>query len=320
MTAALLAGCTGSVTQPTSKYFTDTKTISLQSGEFPSYLAFGAHDTLWVTENGGNVIGRFDAVGELTQYPIQVGTNNDPQDIINGPGGSIWFTGLAEIGRIDPDGILKVWNTATIGAEVGLPDALAVGPDGAVWYTDDSGHICRIASSGKTSCYATHPSTRDILMNGLALGPDGALWFTEDNPGSAADTQNAIGRLTAGGQYRRWPLPPGASPTRIAAGSDGALWFTERTGQRIGRITTSGTITQFSLPRGIYPSDIISGPGKALWFSADTRVGRITTAGQITLWSLAGAQQFGGITVAPDGSLWLADGLANTIRHFIPPS
>jgi streptogramin lyase len=127
MTAGLLAGCTGSVAQPASKYFTDTKTMSLHSGEFPSYLAFGAHDTLWATENGGNVIGRFAAVGELTQYPIQVGTNNDPQDIINGPGGSIWFTGLAEIGRIAPDGILKVWHTAAIGAEVGLPDALAVG-------------------------------------------------------------------------------------------------------------------------------------------------------------------------------------------------
>jgi streptogramin lyase len=98
-------------------------------------------------------------------------------------------------------------------------------------------------------------------MHGLALGPDGALWFTEDNPGSAADTQNAIGRLTVGGQYRRWRLPPGSSPTRIAAGPDAALWFTERTSQRIGWITTSGVITQFRCLGGFTRS--ISSPARA---------------------------------------------------------
>jgi virginiamycin B lyase len=154
---------------------------------------------------------------------------------------------------------------------VGLPDALAVGRDGEVWYTDDGGYICHISSTDNVRCYAIHPSTKDIWMRGIAIGPDGALWFTE------------------------------------------------RGGQRIGRITTSGVITQFSLPRGVYPFDIVSGPDRALWFTTDTRVGRITTAGRITLWPIPGAQQFGGIAVAPDGSLWLADGLANTLRHFVPP-
>ncbi len=328
MTAGLLAGCTGGpggsasvhVRKPgTNNYFEDTRTINLQDGEFPSFLVFGTHDTLWFTENGGNVIARVDAAGNLTQLPIQAGNNNDPQDIISSPGGNIWFTGLAEIGKISPGGVMTVWHGTSIGAAVGLPDALAAGKDGQVWFTDDGGHICRISATDKFGCYAIHPATKDIWMRGLALGSDGSLWFTEDNLGSVADTQNAIGRLTTSGKYSQWPLPPGSGPTRIAAGPDGALWFTERGGQRIGRITTSGVITQFSLPRGVYPFDIVSGPEKALWFTTDTRVGRITTAGRITLWPLSGAQQFGGIAVAPDGSLWLADGLANTIRRFVPP-
>jgi virginiamycin B lyase len=325
LAAGVLAGCTGGSasvharTPQDNNYFADTRAINLPDGEFPSFLVFGTGGTLWFTENGGNVIARVDAAGNLTQLTIQAGNNNDPQDIISSPGGTIWFTGLAEIGKISPLGLMTVWHETSIGAGVGLPDALAAGQGGEVWYTDDGGHICRISASDTFGCYAIHPATKDIWMRGLAMGSDGALWFTEDNLGSVADTQNAIGRLTASGRYSQWLLPPGSGPTRITAGPDGALWFTERGGQRIGRITTSGVITQFSLPRGVYPFDIVAGPEKALWFTTDTQVGRITTAGRITLWPLSGAQQFGGIAVAPDGSLWLADGLANTIRRFTPP-
>lgn len=325
LAAGLLAGCTDGtlvhVPAPAkSVSLQDTRAISLQEGDAPSYLAFGPHGALWFTEPGGNEIAQVTAAGELTQYPLQAHTNNDPQDIIDVPDGSMWFTGLGVIGRIATDGSVYVWHETVTGDGVWLPDALTAGPAGAIWYTEDSGHVCRIASTGKSTCFGTHPSTTGILMHGLAMGSDGALWFTEDNPGSAADTQNAIGRLTASGRYRQWLLPPGSSPTRIVAGRDGALWFTERVSQRIGRITTSGAITQFPLPRGTYPSDIISGPDGALWFSTDTRVGRITTAGQITLWPVPGAQQLGGIAVAPDGSLWLADGVGDAIRHFIPPA
>ena len=251
----------------------------------------------------------------LSGYSVIAGNNNDPQDIVYGPGGSMWFTGLAEIGQVAPDGAVKVWSS--VGSSTGLPDALAVGQGGQLWFTDDGGHVCRVNSAGTFGCYAVHPATKDIFMRGLAVGSDGALWFTEDNLGSAADTQNAIGRLTTSGTYRQWLLPPDSGPTRIVAGPDGALWFTERSGQRIGRITTSGVVTQFRLPRGVYPFDIVPGPGRVLWFTTDTQVGRITTAGQITLWPEPGAGQFGGIAVAADGSLWVADSVASVIRHFV---
>jgi virginiamycin B lyase len=317
----LLAGCTG--TPAPGRFigkagFALAKTINLPAGEFPSFLAFGVHHTLWVTETDGNVIASVGATGAINQLPIESGTNNSPQDIISVPGGSIWFTGSAEIGRITPDGDMTVWRETSIGSSVGAPDALTVGPGGQIWYTDDAGFVCRLISGGKGTCFPIHPTTKDIWMRGLATGSDGALWFTEDNLTTVADTQNAIGRVTTAGKYRQWLLPPGSGPTRIAAGPDGALWFTERGGQRIGRITTSGVITQFPLPRGVYPFDIVSGPDKALWFTTDTRVGRITTSGQITLWPVPGAQQLGGITVAPDGTLWLADGVGNTIRQFVP--
>jgi streptogramin lyase len=73
----------------------------------------------------------------IAQYTIQANNNNDPQDIISVPDGSIWFTGLAEIGKISPDGTMEVWHEISIGSAVGLPDALAVGREGEVWYTDE---------------------------------------------------------------------------------------------------------------------------------------------------------------------------------------
>src|SRR5580658_2122878 len=134
MMAGLLAGCSGgsaSVHRPTpgmnNNYLQGTRTINLQEGDFPSFLTFGAHNSLWFTENGGNVIARVGPAGNITQYTIEADNNNAPQDIITVPGGSIWFTGLAEIGNISPDGTMKVWHELSIGSGVGLPDALAVG-------------------------------------------------------------------------------------------------------------------------------------------------------------------------------------------------
>ncbi len=318
LAAVLLAGCGAApvrVRTPVKKsYFSAVREISLQVGDGPGYLTFDGHGNLWFTETGGDAVARINAAGQMTQYFIQPGNDNDPEDIISVPGGDIWFTGLEQIGKVSADGAMMVWND-----KVGFPDALAAGPGGQVWYADDGGHICQVADSGVFKCQAIHLATNDISIRGLTVGPDGALWFTEDNLIDQADTQNAIGRLAAGGSYREWLLPPGSGPTRIAAGPDGALWFTERTSQRIGRITTSGVITQFALPPAVYPFDIVPGPDKSLWFTTDVEVGRITTAGRITLWPVPGAQELGGIAVAPDGSLWLTDLSADAIWHFIPP-
>jgi virginiamycin B lyase len=65
---------------------------------------------------------------------------------------------------------------------------------------------------------------------GITTGPDGAIWFT--GPGG-----NCIGRISADGEVREFPLPsPASFPVAITTGPDGALWFTEGRGNRIGRL------------------------------------------------------------------------------------
>jgi streptogramin lyase len=121
------------------------------------------------------------------------------------------------------------------------PQGIALGPDGALWFTESNGNkIGRITVDGTITEFPIPTASSDPF--GIAQGPDGALWFTEIN-------RNKIGRITVGGVITEYPLPTGnADLSAIAPGPDGALWFTEYTGNKIGRITVGGNITEYPIP------------------------------------------------------------------------
>jgi streptogramin lyase len=233
------------------------------------------------------------------------------------------------------------------------PAGITVGPDGAIWFTEENGHkIGRITTDGAITEYQipTFPST----PGEITAGPDGNLWFTEfgANPPK-------VGRLTTAGVFTEWELPLGAAPDGITAGPDGAIWFTHNGGNKIGRITTDGTqLDEYPLPRGWRPGDIAPGPDGRLWFTESEAnkvgairpgnppaieefdvpgsdpsgiaasggsiwftmhgldmVGRMSTLGQ-------SLEQFGptgrgpsGIALGPDGALWFTETEANKIAR-----
>jgi len=112
--------------------------------------------------------------------------------------------------------------TAATVTEFGIPTAgaqpigIAAGPDGGLWFTENSANkIGRVTTAGT---------------------------FTEFNG-------NKIGRITTAGTFTEFTIPtPSSAPLGIAAGPDGALWFTEAAADKVGRITTGGTITEFAVP------------------------------------------------------------------------
>src|SRR5580700_910434 len=72
--------------------------------------------------------------------------------------------------------------------------AIAVGSDGALWYTlganaSFEGDIGRISTAG---VFTNYTGDGTGILGGIAAGSDGALWFT--NPAN-----NAIGRITTSG-------------------------------------------------------------------------------------------------------------------------
>lgn len=198
---------------------------------------------------------------------------------------------------------------------VGLPFDIALGPDGAMWFTNSSS-IGRITATGSVT---TFPLPKNSVPTKIAAGPDGALWFTESPSG--------IGRIAPDGTVTDYPLSNLSTQVwDIAAGPDGALWFSEWTGGRIGRITTSGTITEFPLPRYASIPSITAGPDGAMWFTETNEVGgggyvgRITMSGSITEFLLPapvpGWAQWGfnDIVTGPDGALWVTDGECRIMR------
>ena len=185
------------------------------------------------------------------------------------------------------------------------PSGITAGPDGAVWFTEQSANrIGRITAAGAVTGYEVPTTTG--WPYGITTGPDGALWFTEQSG-------NKIGRITTSGVISEYPIPTLRSePSGITAGPDGALWFTEQSGNKIGSITTDGVIAEYTLPTSDnQPAEITTGPDGALWFTASrsNMIDRMTTTGVLTdtykVPTASAAPQ--GITTGPDGALWFTE-------------
>jgi virginiamycin B lyase len=202
----------------------------------------------------------------------------------------------------------------TVPTPLSQPAGITLGPDGALWFTEENGHkIGRITTAGQITEYPT--PTQPSAPNEITAGPDGALWFTEfgANPPK-------IGRLTTAGVFTEFDLPVGTGPDGITAGPDGAIWFTENSAAKIGRITLDGTsITEYPLPAGFVPGDITPGPDGRLWFTEAepaNKIGAIRMDGSISEYDVPGAGP-SGIASSPN-ALWFTMHLVDKIGRIEP--
>ena len=246
--------------------------------------------------------GRELLAGVVAEYPLASPPAN-PGAITAGPDGNLWFitdratpgsfpaTILAvSIGRITTAGVFTEFPITTPGA---YPSDITSGPDGALWFTENTSSGPRIGRITTDGVITDFPAGSIYIIPGnerignITAGPDGALWFTEtsSSDGSPFHVRGGIGRITTAGELSLFSIP--SIPSDITAGPDGALWYTTLSGlssplkPTIGRITTAGVSTEF--PIANYAGQITSGPDGALWYtegsSSGPMIGRITTAG-----------------------------------------
>jgi virginiamycin B lyase len=187
------------------------------------------------------------------------------------------------------------------------PEGMAVGPDGALWFTNHAGNsIGRITTTGIVANY-TGVGILDPYR--ITVGPDGALWFTNEG-NSIAPPNGSIGRITTAGIVTNYTGVGISSPRGITTGPDGALWFTNAGDASIGRITTAGIVTNYTGTGISDPEGITVGADGALWFTnyTDNSIGRIATDGTVTNYTTQGGEIAApqGITLGPDGALWFA--------------
>ena len=197
----------------------------------------------------------------------------------------------------------------------GGPNAITVGSDGALWFTELARPaIGRRASNGTFTTFMlpTQPTTASIVS-----GPDGALWFTESSG-------RGIGRITTSGKISEFAVPScnpcgyPNGPLGLTVGSDGALWYARPGNSTIGRVTTDGSVTE--LPVGGQETDptwITTGADGAIWFTDETGLGRLGSDGSLRqVWS--GLNYPSAVAAGPDGNLWLTGSSQDLVARVTP--
>jgi streptogramin lyase len=209
-------------------------------------VALAPDGVLWFGSYYG--ISRFDGDtcttynADATPRPIH-GPGLEPnwvQVIAVAQDGAVWFDtpGLEDRGvcRFDPAADSghggETWTTYT--SDDGLASnsvrAIAVAPDGAVWFGTAGGGVSRFDGQGWTTYTAGDGLARNFVSS-ITVAPDGALWFGAGNGISHFDGESWTTHTTA----------DGSEVESIAVGPDGVLWL--YTGRGVSRFDGQTWVT-----------------------------------------------------------------------------
>jgi virginiamycin B lyase len=259
-------------------------------------LVSGPDGALWFTAYFANQIGRLTTEGALTLYPVP-SEGRQPGKLTAGSDHALWFTlqdpslflspSHWRIGRITTEGEFSEFLVPR--AERDSPlflYSLAVGPDGALWFTTGFGRqIGRLTPTGALTTYLVPPDTRFQARNvypwRIVAGPDGALWFSENGTGT-------LWRVTTEGAFTG-PMEVGGNRIDdMIWGPDGALWCSVVRWQfggprsnisgstlEIARVAVDGTVTRYP----VEGRTLAVGPDQAIWYVTPDgrRIGWIPT-------------------------------------------
>ncbi|MFD7975028.1 hydrolase [Streptomyces sp. NPDC059071] len=313
--------------RPTAAAPSAPAVIRLPPKAGPADLLMTREGTLWVAEPSLAAIAEVAPSGKVTPHPLPRGEGFAPRpyDLAPSSDGGIWYAAGDQLGHLSRSGTFTWWNDGPSQGNgpgegdgvPGWPDALALGPDGTIWYehSADGRKVFSRVDTKRGPARITRLNTQ-FAVGAMTRGPDDAVWFTQREEYDAKEREG-IGRLTVDGKYRKWPLPAGSVPGALVSGPDQAVWFTGL--GSINRLGTDGTLNRYPIPQATHPSAIVAGPDGSLWFTTDHRLGRLTTKGAMTLWPVPDAEELSTLVPLEDGSFWLADRKTDTLRRFAPP-
>jgi len=197
----------------------------------PQGITSAGDGTMWVANNYGG-IWNLTVGGQYTITPITPA--QQPQHIVQGSDGALWFTEIGYIGRYNPSDFAFTEMSVPAGDAA---NNLAVGPDGAIWFTASGSAplIGRIPMNGDGPfTIAPFDLSASAQPMGIVGGVDDAVWYTDTNG------NGSIGRISTVGSnpMTSYNVPTsGSAPTYITLGPDGTLWFTDASAQIIGHVT-----------------------------------------------------------------------------------
>jgi virginiamycin B lyase len=266
--------------------------------DIPTAIAIAGDGTVWFTIDFAAAVGVFRN-GRIEKIPKDK-QNFEPLGLAADAQGGAWYTDGPErvIARVAPDGRIVTHSLTTPVAKLGR---LAVAPDGAVWFAEETAFsLTRL----KDGVFTRHEvGGLAAVPFGVAVGGDGTVWGT-------LPRANKLVRLSPGGPPVELDIPTrGSQPGDVAVDARGAVWFLEMRTNKIGR-HAEGRFTEFPVTR---PSPGLTGiavaPDGAVWFTElrAHRLGRLRD-GTITEFALPrrDARPFG-VAVDPAGNVWYTD-------------
>jgi virginiamycin B lyase len=192
-----------------------------------------------------------------------------------------------------------------------IPTAIAIAPDGAVWFTIEFSDAIGLFRNGRIDRIAKGRQNLEPL--GLAADGAGGAWYT-DAP------MRAISRISADGAIRSFPLrTPIVRLGRLALAPDGAVWFADATTASVTRLR-DGAFTHHDVgSQGGTPYGIAIAADGTVWTTLQEadKLGRISADGQVTTFDVPTRNSgLGDIAVDRSGTVWFLELRANKIGRF----
>jgi len=247
-----------------------------------AYITAGPDGNMWFTSGSGS-LGRITPSGSFSFFLPDGALSFF--ELVTGGDGNLWFDEppSGRVAKMTAPGKVTEFD---VGARqpralIPLKDAMAVGPNGDVWFADalDGRDVPRLAK--RSAADGSAQSFREARYASIAVDSTNNAWFV----GTAVDLPETltVGRVddVTGGVALYAANCPGSMPSSavdhhgvIATGAGNAVWFTESRGATLGRIDTAtlqatcfhafGNDPTFG--SGAYPERIAPAPNGSVWF------------------------------------------------------
>ena len=215
-------------------------------------------------------IGKITTSGTVTLYLLDSSNNRQPNGIVYGPDGNIWFveSGDGEVDKFVPSTQTFTRYAIPSGTSSNPQDIVSDGTN--LWISEESSNkIAKVSTSGSFTEYTVPTSSSQPF--GVTVGSDGSIWFSEY-------AGNKIGHfLPSTATFIEYAIPTTSShPEGMAVGADGNVWTVENSGNNVTEVTSFGSVLEVGIPTGSSaPTDVTLGPDNLIWLTENgtTQIG-----------------------------------------------